>query len=173
MSYYLSDPKNQLIHMDTTNLSLIYSIAIAFGILIYLAIAIPFALTFRNALRAVSIENREMRPEQAWLLLIPILNIYWTFIVNSKLSSSFQKDFRDRGFALDNRPTYRIGLSYGILTALSYLPSNIIPFVSISTFLPALICWIFYWVKVAEYKKRLLQLPAKHEDSLIFGHVHQ
>gem|GEM_PF-5306890 len=62
--------------------------------------------------------------------------------------------FADPAFAYDlgRRPMHDIGLAYCILCACS-----IIPTLGMFSAVAALICWIIYRVKLAEYKNKLFR----------------
>ena len=50
----------------------------------------------------------------------------------------------------ERRPGYDLGLAMCILNCCFF-----IPVLNIFAALGALVCWIVYWIKIAEYKKRL------------------
>lgn len=143
-----------------------------------LFVAIMFLLTLSKTLRAVAPQNRTMQPDQVWLLLIPLFNLYWIFVVVSKLSESIRNEFVSRGLSIEERPTYNLGLAYAIVTVVNGIFSVSFNFGSSFTSNPfsgmlslaALILIIAYWVTVNNYKKRLESLPpADFADSMIFG----
>ena len=47
-----------------------------------------YLLLLQNTLRLISPENREMPAENVWLLLIPVFNLVWQFIVLDRLTHS-------------------------------------------------------------------------------------
>jgi len=82
----------------------------------------------------------------------------WMFIVVSRIADSLQKEFALRGIeSKEARPGHSIGLAYCILTVCGF-----IPFASIGAF----ICWIIYWVNVADFKNQMVRNPlikAEHQ----------
>ena len=128
---------------------------------ILFVVSIFFIITLQNTLKAIAPQNRQMPPENVWLLLIPVFNIVWNFIVVARIADSIKAELAMRGTPTDERPTYGIGLACCILSL-----CGIIPGVSVA----ALICFIIYWVKVNEFKNKFRSesySPDKESD--IFG----
>jgi hypothetical protein len=138
-------------------------VLIGFFVLGILAVYIFFLLEQQNILKAIQPENRLMRPGEVWLQLIPIFNYVWQFIVVIRISDSIQREFAswendnlvglpDVSVAdvLSTRPTYEIGLAFCILNC-----CQIIPFVGAFAGIAGVICWIIYWVKLVEFRKRI------------------
>lgn len=125
-------------------------VAVIFGI--SLIPMIFFLLTLQNTLNAISFENRKMEPGLVWLSLIPIFGLVWQFMVVDRMAGSLQAEFAKRGMATEEaRPGNSIGLAYCILFCCS-----LIPFLGYITSIAGLICWIIYWIKINDYKNRLL-----------------
>ena len=112
----------------------------------YVIPMIFFIITLQNALLAVSPHNRKMLPGKVWLILIPIFNLVWFFIVVGNIADSFKAEFMERNLPRSEaRPSYGNGLATAILQVCC-------PFASPLFF----VCWIIYWVKVARLKNELL-----------------
>ena len=110
-----------------------------------------FLLTLHRTLEEVSLENRLMPPGHVWLAIIPLFGWIWMFIVVQRIADSLQKEFALRGVECkEARPGYSIGMAYCILTVCGF-----IPFASLA----ALVCWIIYWVNIADYKNKLVSNP--------------
>ena len=125
-------------------------VAVIFGI--SLIPMIFFLLTLQNTLNAISFENRKMEPGLVWLSLIPIFGLVWQFIVVDRMAGSLKAEFTKREMATEEaRPGNSIGLAYCILFCCS-----LIPFLGYITSIAGLICWIIYWIKINDYKNRLL-----------------
>jgi O-antigen/teichoic acid export membrane protein len=140
---------------------------VVFIILVAFVIFIIFLVTQQNVLKAIQPHNRKMSPGEVWLQLIPLFNFVWIFIVVTRISDSIRQEFRDRqenaflGLPnpeimeeLNRRPTYDVGMAYAVFTVCSVVPYIFGAMAS----LVALICWIIYWVKLAEYKNKLERL---------------
>jgi hypothetical protein len=139
--------------------------------------AILFLLTQQNTLKAIRPENRELGPGLVWLQVIPVFNLYWMFVVVTRIADSISKEnvsFQDDSIlgipdydavkALGNRPTYKIGMTCCSLFILDmvlvwcedYFPGlhSLQGLVGLSM----MVCWIIYWVKLAENKRKLQRL---------------
>lgn len=96
--------------------------------------------------------NQAMPPGQVWLLLIPLFGTVWHFIVVQRIADSLKAEFDMRQIPLtEQRPAYSVGLAMCICAC-----CGIIPFLGAIASIAALVLWIIYWVKTAEYKRRLL-----------------
>ena len=111
---------------------------------------ILYLLTLQNTLKAISPQNRKMQPGQVWLLLIPLFNYIWNFIVVSRISESIAAEYSSRNIQFEPKPTYNIGIAFSILIC-----CGIIPIINIFTGIAAIICWIIYWVQVSNHKGKL------------------
>jgi hypothetical protein len=144
---------------------------VLFGII--LTICILYLLTLQNTLKAISPQNRKMEPGMVWLLLIPLFNIVWQFIVVNRLSVSIESEYTSRGLTCKSRPTYNIGLAFSILSCINLVLYRSTALGSIVS-LAVVVCWIIYWVQVNDYKKELQRMaPADYVDSEIFGNLNR
>jgi hypothetical protein len=153
-------------------------------LLLLLALIIPaifFMLTQQNTLKALKPESRLMKPGLVWLQIIPLFGQVWQFFVVTRIADSIKKElsspqddsilgfsdaaaFEDQG----QRPTYAIGMTYCILYTGGFAINVIFTtnarnvglismIVAFST-LAGMICWIVYWVQLAQYKRKLKRL---------------
>lgn len=134
---------------------------------IVLAIQIFFCLTLSKALTQVRPGNRDLEPGQVWLVLIPLFNLYWIFVITSKIPSSLRREFRERG--MDQRgEDYAAGIGkwYAICNVVGFV-GGFIPFVNIVSGLFGLagfVLWIMFWIKIAGYSKELREGGYGDED---------
>lgn len=128
-----------------------YLIAVA---VIQLAVWLLIGNTIRTTLVLIKEENRFMRPAQAFLMAIPLFNIYWNFMVVKHLRDSLNNEFFDRKVAIEENPTHKEGNIF----AWSYLVRNLpIPgIILVAALLTNIVGLVLYWVKVVEYKKLLI-----------------
>lgn len=123
-------------------------------LLIILVIYILYLLTLQNALKRVSVGNRTISPGNVWLMLIPIFNIIYAFILYPKISESLKNEFESR----NNPQSGDYAKTLGIVNAAGG-PVNIIfqfiPFLGIFTSLAIFVIWIVYWVKISGLKNQL------------------
>jgi hypothetical protein len=143
--------------------------------------AILFLVAQQRTLKAISPANREMSPGEVWFQLIPVFNLYWQFVVVTRIADSLLKEqvsleSQDESIlgipdydaveAVGHRSTYKIGMAWCTLllldilvTRLQWAPFNY-PLVPGLVLILAMICWIVYWVKLAGEKRKLRYLQA-------------
>jgi hypothetical protein len=118
---------------------LVLILAIALGVLPM----IFYLINQSNLLKQCAPENRKMDPNQVWLVLIPIFGIVWHFMMIGYISDSVAAEYHARGMRpKEEKPGYNLGLIALILMLVCGLPG--------------IVCWIIYWVKMAEYKNELI-----------------
>jgi hypothetical protein len=138
-------------------------------ILIFILIPMMFFLIAqRDLLKAIEPDNRTIQPNEVWLQLIPVFNLYWQFVVVDRIADSIRNELVERhpvsfgatsnsAFPIhtDERPTHDLGRAYcilGLIGVLGFFTFFLLCFAGLA----ATICWIVYWVKIAEYKNRFL-----------------
>jgi hypothetical protein len=118
-----------------------------------------FAWTLQKALNRCAPQNRAMTPGLVWLLLIPLFNMVWNFIVVTKVGASLAAEYRARKMPIEDSPGMALGIAYSILYIGSF-----IPVLGIFAGIACLVCWIIYWVKIAGFSARLAA-PATMQTS--------
>ena len=112
-------------------------------IFILVAFVVPavfFLMAQYKTLKTISPANREMSPGEVWFQLIPIFNLYWQFVVVTRIADSLLKeqvflesqddsilgipDF-DAVDAIGNRPTYKIGMAWCTLFLLDIIAARL------------------------------------------------
>ncbi|QNL51186.1 hypothetical protein H8S90_06270 [Olivibacter sp. SDN3] len=128
---------------------------IAAGIvaIIFLMIKALYANTFRLTLKLIAPENRFMKPGEAWLVLIPIFNIYWNFELAKRMADSLTNEFYDRKIAEEEAPGRSTGLTVAVLYLITIfpLPLNILLGINLVYFF----YFIVYWVKINRFRELL------------------
>jgi hypothetical protein len=128
------------------------------GVLIFLAVAITvkvfYLLTLYRAMNRCSPESRAMDPTLVWLSFIPCFSLVWQFFVVINVSKSLGAEFKKRGIVAEEEPGKALGLATCILSVLCA-----IPYVNCLMGPAAIVCWIIYWVKIAEYSNKLVGPP--------------
>lgn len=120
-------------------------------IVLFIIPQIFFLLTLKKTFKEISAENRQMISGQVWLALIPLFGMIWQFFIIDKLALSLKDEFKKRNIVVnEDKPGYSIGLAYCILMICSLLP-----IIGFFTAVPAVVCWIIYWVKISNYKREL------------------
>jgi hypothetical protein len=132
-----------------------------------LVLYIFYLLTLQRALSRVSPRNRLMEPGHVWLMFVPCLNIVWMFLIAIRVPDSLKNEFQSRG--QDDGGDYgkSIGLTYCILSLIGSAVGQVLNVVEetrpIATFASLgisclnFICLIVFWVKIANYSKRLAE----------------
>lgn len=121
------------------------------GLAIYYVPLIFYILTVKGALEKIAPNRREMEPGMPWLLLIPLFGLVWHFFVVIKLTGSFRKEFEARGLQTDDP---QFGYVLGLITCICPL-AGWVPLLGMLAGLAGLVCWILWWIKVANYSKQL------------------
>ena len=139
-------------------------IVLVFGFILLIVVAILalqvlFLLTLFRCMKKVQPENRTMEPGLVWLNLVPMLNLGWIFYTVIKIKESLEKEFAARNFKGDGDFGYKIGLTYAILGCCSA-----VPYIGVLPGIVAIVFWIIYWVKIADFSKRLDVHPAAADD---------
>lgn len=123
------------------------------SLLVGIAVAIVLCILFKKNYEAIPAEHRQQfEPSQVWLLLIPLFNLYWTFVVVLRLSASYKSFFDAQGVTTVGDCGRGIGMAYAICTVCS-----IIPCLNYATGPAALILLIIYLVKVFDLRSKVLQ----------------
>jgi hypothetical protein len=119
-------------------------------LLVGLLPTIFFLVSLQKALGRCQPHNRLMQPGLVWLMLIPVFNLAWQFFVVVNIAGSLEKEFTERGMATEPEPGKPVGFAMCILNLCS-----LIPYLGVLAGIGAFVCWIIYWVKVAEYSQKL------------------
>jgi len=115
-----------------------------------LVVPIFYLLTISRTLAAVSEQHRRMSPGLVWLNLIPAFSLGWHFYTVVKVRDSVVAELRAKGIADGSNG----GFTLGMATSLLYV-ACVIPGIDLWAVLPALICWIIYWLKISRYRSML------------------
>jgi len=136
-------------------------------ILIIFIPGILYLRTLSVALQKCSTQNRKMSPAKVWLLLIPLFNLVWQFIVIPKVSDSLRAEFRERNIRFKGD----IGESIGLFFCISIILHIILATATgtANMLIPVTILWILHWVKIASFSGMLsnLAIGQKPSDSNI------
>lgn len=128
-----------------------------------LIVWILLANSIRKLLLHIKIENRMMPPNQAFFMVVPLLNIYWNFVVVRNVRDSLNNEFYDRQVAIEESPTQ----NEGNIFAWSYLIGNLpLPLIGYIASMGYIIGIIIYWRKIIAYKKLLVDLDDDNMDNV-------
>ncbi len=146
--------------IDFSHLSTDSKIALAALALVFLSVRIAYANTFRKLLSRVTLINRFLEPGHAWWLAVPVINIYWNFVMTRRLSDTLTNEFYDRQIAEEADPGKRLGLTVAFLYVATFLPLPVGFVIGLN--LAYLIYFVAYWLKVHSF----LELLRDHDRFL-------
>jgi hypothetical protein len=113
--------------------------------------AILYILTLSRALNKCAFSSRTIQPGTLWLLLIPLVNLIWHFVVVNGMAQSLGNEFRTRNLtSTDPEPGKSIGIAMCVCGA-----CGLIPLLGILAGIAYLVLWVIYWLKIAEFSRRL------------------
>jgi hypothetical protein len=127
--------------------------------------AVFYLLTLQKALSRCSRESRATSPESVWLMLIPLFNLVYQFILVINVAKSLGNEFaRRRITSVDPEPGKSLGIAMCALNLVSMIPVLGIPLA-----MAGLVCWIVYWVKIADLSGMIAIPfgPEQHSQSLV------
>lgn len=128
--------------------------ALAYGILIL------FCLTLKNTIEAADAHNRTIEPGKVWLMLIPLFNFIYPFILFPKISSTIKNQLEENNEAEAGDYALMLGRAYPAL----YLIQMVIPNEAISGLLSlaGLVFFIIFWVKMGSYKIKMIATKSQN-----------
>jgi hypothetical protein len=124
------------------------------GFAIVLLPTIFFLITLQRALTKCSPANRTMTPGLVWLQIIPFFGLIWQFFVVIAIANSLQNEFAARRVPAEPKPGQSLGLAMCITRV-----CIVIPFLGIFAGIASIVLWIVYWVKIAEFSRKLDHAP--------------
>ena len=146
---------------DAVAAGFLASFFIFLGALVLLALLpqIFFLLTLHKALGRCRRQYRTQEPGMVWLALVPFVNLAWIFINVVRVAESLEGEFRARRWHSRNEDYgYGIGIAYCCLAL-----ASIIPYCGAVFGIAAFVCWIMYWVKVANLSGQIAS-PARRRE---------
>jgi hypothetical protein len=137
--------------------------AFAAGVLIFVAGGCFFFLAIHGFvcwllsgwLKRVPEAHRKQTPGMVWLLMIPLFNLFWNFMVFPKVSESFDSYFKSKGEAVPS--TANLAQIFCIVAAASFVV-GFIPILGMLSGiggLAALVLLIILLVKYSDLKNRI------------------
>lgn len=123
-------------------------------LIVFVIVLIPgilYLMTLQRALERCSPEARTTSPGKVWLMLVPLFNLVWGFILVSEIAKSLHNEFVRRDITdVEAEPGKNFGLSMCILGLTGF-----IPVLGIGGSIVGFVCWILYWVRISGYSQRL------------------
>ncbi len=131
--------------------------------LLFVILACLFLVTLQNIMKAIEPENRRMKPEHVWLILIPLVGFVYTFLVVIAIANSCKLQLEKYSVFSQQKSTFGFGLAWAICLLASL-------FFKIF-FIPTAVLLLIYWKKIYYIKKQILHLKevfASKEANSIF-----
>jgi hypothetical protein len=137
-----------------------------------IVIHVFYFLTLYRALRRVRPRNREMEPPGlVWLGFIPLFNLYWNFVIATRIPDSLRNELRERGQDHGSDCGKGIGLAYAVavivmsfVNIVSRASDNSMPMLIRMGSLATLLLFILFWVRIALFGRRLGKAPVFWEE---------
>ena len=107
-----------------------------------------------DALRHVPAQQRFLKPGRAWLLMIPLFQLYWNFKVFSAIVESFQLHFYSRGIADVEDCGESLARAYCWLSVCALIPCANLALIPVS-----FVVVVVFFVEIDKLKKRALSAP--------------
>ena len=122
---------------------------------VWLIISALFSMTLYFCFMEIAPGNRKIHPGLSWLLMIPFVSIVANFFVIPKLADSLALEYNRRSIPLtQQRPTFNIGIAYAACSVAGFMP-----LIGGLIRLAGIVCFIIYWVQVADARRTLRQHP--------------
>ena len=114
-----------------------------------------YILSLQRALEKCALSSRTLSPGSLWVLLVPLVNLIFHFIVVTGIARSLGNEFRRRNAVnIEPAPGQSIGMAMCIC-----MVCGIVPVLGIFTSIAGFILWIVYWVKIVDYSRMLGERP--------------
>ena len=114
-----------------------------------------YVKNLQDLLKQVDPNNRLVHPGFVWMLYIPFYGAFiYPFMLYPRIGESLRREFESR----NNPQPGDYGKSIGIVLPILFI-CLIIPFLNILALIGILVVGIIFWVKMAQYKSMLKNLP--------------
>lgn len=107
-----------------------------------------FCISLSKTLGAVDPGLREQAPGSAWLLIIPLFNTIWVFLMVIAVHKGFVRMTAAGRLAAPSDGAYKLGIAMAVLWALC-----LVPYLNFGVMLPAVVVFILYWMKLGELRR--------------------
>jgi magnesium-transporting ATPase (P-type) len=109
-----------------------------------------YLINLSETLKEVDESRRKVPTSNVWLMLIPLFNLVYPFILYPRVSESLNEEFEYRGLPKEGDFGKSLGTAMGILSLVS-----IIPFIGFLCLIAYIIILVIYWQKMSGYKQLL------------------
>ena len=143
--------KEEQIQLLKQQLQLLMQPEVLVSLALGLVIGIAFLWNIRKTIKTIKPENRIVKPNHVWLMLIPLFNLVYQFFLVQRVSQSLFNEFNDRN--LPTKPlntAYNLGMVACIMNILSLVP----PLAFFASFLVMVFMFAF-WTRLFFIRKTL------------------
>ena len=142
---------------------------LAIAAILSLVITGLFCRSLVKTLNQVSPANRRISKETIWLLLVPAVNLVLNFFVVNGMSASLSNELESRNFDVDEKPGYRSGISFAVVSLLMLVFSFIklplqFQFLVFVLALAQIVFFVQYWARIRWYRTVLQQDKEEEAD---------
>ncbi len=109
----------------------------------------------RNLLKEIDPRNRKIAPNNVFLMLIPLVNWAYGFIMYPNIAKSVEAEYEDRQFEPIGENFKNLSMAMPILVVSNVALRQINEKLGTLVTFAWLVVWIIYWVKTSEIKRRL------------------
>ncbi len=160
--------------LDLENLSLsdfppaLVACAVIGALVLYIVIWAVISSFLQKNVRAIPESHRQLRPGSVWLLLIPLFNIAWLFIVTRRISASWKSFFSERGDADVGGCAATPGLWFAITNAFcnlaQFIPNTIVQVLVLGVSLAFFILMIVYLILINDLRHKAEKQPESSSE---------
>lgn len=129
----------------------------AIGCLIGLAIQAFVCWLLSGWLKKIPAEHRKQEPGMVWLLMIPVFQLFWIFMVYPRMAQSFDSYFASKNETAES--TQKMAMLYCWLTV-GAIVGSFIPLVNILAGLAGLVSFVLLIIVLVKFSGLAKRIPA-------------
>lgn len=162
------DPSD-LSSVDLENLSLsdfppaLIACAVIGSLVIYLVVWAIICSVLQKNVRAIPEEHRQLGTGSIWLMLIPIFNIAWLFIIVRRISGSWKSFFSARGDTdvgeCAAKPGLWCALTHAFCNTAQFIPNPIVQVLVLIVSLAFFILLVVYLILLNDLRHKASKSP--------------
>lgn len=114
------------------------------------AIAVGVLLGLRGLYASIPEKHREVSLGEIWMLLVPLYNLYFAFVVFRGLATSFARAFDEEDIEEPTQRLMDLGTAYAALSL-----AGVVPYLGVVTSLIALVVLVMYFVEAGRLRRVL------------------
>jgi len=127
-----------------------WSCGFVFFLLTALAFNAVVSYLLWECYRRIPKRFRQMEPALVWLLLVPVFNLFWNFVVFPRLSASYKAYFDSVGGRDLGNASHSVAMAYSISAA-----CKVAPCIAPAAFLAQLVLLVLYLVDAHKLNRQI------------------